>query len=212
MAVKETLTFSFRRYNVTIMAAKKSTLDANLPLFSAAELAAVSGLSRGTVDLWGSRGLLPPTRRERMPRSTKARPRKGHGRPMFSVAAIFRARLAHDLGAHLGIGLSEWLELSDLIEAEMARRGGMEAVAHAIETNDATFKVHALATRIDGKWKTTTYFIGDVVTARLNNPALDLKPKPEEPKFWIAVPHIFIPMSDIFAAVYRECKKLLGEE
>jgi hypothetical protein len=29
-----------------------------------------------------------------------------------------------------------------------------------------------------------------------------------EAKEPIAVPHIFIPMSDIFAAVYRECKKL----
>jgi hypothetical protein len=191
----------------------KTPLDPNLALFSAAELAAVSGLSRGTVDLWGSRGLLLPTRRERMPRTTKARPRKGHGRPMFSMAAIFRARLAHDLGAHLGIGLSEWLELSDLIEAsEVTHRGWMEAVANAVETNDATFKVHAWVTRIDGKWKTTTYFIGDLATARLNNPQLDMKPKPEEPKFWTAVPNIVIPMSDIFAAVYRECKKLLGEE
>jgi hypothetical protein len=176
----------------------KASLDPNLPLFTAAELAAVSGLSRGIVDLWGSRGLLPPTRRERMPRSAKARPRKGHGRPMFSVAAIFRARLAHDLGAHLGIGLSEWIQLAELIEAsEVAYRGWMEAVAHAIETHTPA-KLYAYAAYIDGTWMITGQVGAEV--------------KLEEREFGDAIPYIVIPMSDIFAAVYRECKNLLGKE
>lgn len=36
--------------------------------------------------------------------------------------------------------------------------------------------------------------------------------KPDEPNVGGATPYIVVPTSDIFVAVYRECKKLLGKE
>jgi hypothetical protein len=185
---------------------KKSLIDPTLPIFATADLVAVSGLSRGAVDMWVNRGLLEPTqRRERMSPSRKSsRPRKGQGKPMFSMAAIFRARLAHDLGTHFGVGLSEWMELAKIIEVTENFRGRgkgplagswMEAVARGIETN-TPITVLAYAKRgRDGNWVLS----------------MQLSQKLDEPKLG-GGPQIFIPMSEIFTAVYHECKKLLGRE
>jgi hypothetical protein len=117
------------------------------------------------------------------------------GRPRFSAKAIFRVRLARELGTHLGIGLSEWVALASIAEAAESASGGvwMESVARGLE-NDTPFpRVYAYAAYDKGEW------LFDMEVGEL-----------KKPEFGVTIPHIFIPMSDVFAAVYIECKKLLG--
>jgi hypothetical protein len=188
------------------MKIKQAAFPLDAPLFTSAELAEVSGLARSMVDVWVSRGLLEPTRREQSPRRTKGRVRKGHGRPMFSAIAIFKVRLACELGRHLGIGLSEWVpfgnDMAKALEAAsdttkitdlVAGGNWMWAVARGIE-NGKPFKISGYATQVKGKW---------VFDPRLGSERSD-------PSFGLDVPHLFIPMSSIFAMVYGDGKKLLG--
>ena len=190
------------------MKIKQVAFSLDAPLFTSAELAEVSGLARSMVDVWVSRGLLQPTRREQSPRRTKGKVRKGHGRPMFSAIAIFKVRLACELGRHLGIGLSEWVPLgglagaaetgsdaTNIAEATNLLAGGnwMWAVARGVE-NDKPFKTYSYATNATGKWLFDTQ-IGQ---------------QHQTPSFGLDVPHLFIPTGIIFETVYTECKKLLG--
>jgi hypothetical protein len=182
---------------------KQPAFDLDAALFSSGELAQVAGLSRAMVDLWVSRGLLEPTRRERAERRTKGRVRKGHGRPMFSAGAIFKVRLTLELGRHLGIGRSEWVPLGTKVEgalltnvAEVADRmaGGnwMWAVARGVE-NRKPFKIYTLATYSHGEW--------------LFEMQLGQQPRKLS---WQDVPYLVIPTWKIYETVYLHCKKLLG--
>jgi hypothetical protein len=183
---------------------KQPAFDLDAALFSSGELAQGAGLSRAMVDLWVSRGLLEPTRRERAERRTKGRVRKGHGRPMFSAGAIFKVRLTLELGRHLGIGRSEWVPLGNTVEeaqvaniAEAADRvaGGnwMWAVARGVE-NKKPFRIFTLATYSDGEW------LFD----------MQLGDQSHKPSFGQDVPYLVIPTWKIYEAVYVACKELLG--
>lgn len=182
--------------------------DIEAPLFTAAECAEVSGLSRALVDVWVGRNLLPPTRREYSPRRSKGRVRKGRGRPMFSAVAIFKVRVASELGRYFKIGLSEWSPVGTEVEraqneselsaaaaiAGISAEGNwMWAVARALEA-DKRFNVYGYAAYQNREWLFDMH-IGDQLI---------------EPCFGTTIPHIFIPMSDIFESVYKDCKKLLG--
>jgi hypothetical protein len=127
---------------------------------------------------------------------------------MFSAIAIFKIRLACELGRHLGIGLSEWVHLGDKAEAAnvfsdsskiteaadlIADGNWMWAVARGVE-NDRPFKIYSYATDRNGKW----FFDTQVGEERC------------EPSFGLDIPHLFVPLWSIFARVYVECKKLLG--
>ncbi len=190
------------------MKIKQPRFDLDSALFTAGELAEVSGLSRAMVDVWVSRGLLEPTRRERAKRQTKGRVRIGQGRPMFSAVAIFKVRLTLELGKHLGIGLSEWVALSNKAEkaqlpsfianiagaADMIAGGNwMWAVARGIE-NGKPFKICSYATQDHGEW------LFD----------MEIGEERRQPHFGLDVPHLFIPMWRICETIYVECKKLLG--
>lgn len=186
------------------MKIKQPAFDLDAALFSSGELAQVAGLSCAMVDLWVSRGLLEPTRRERAERRTKGRVRKGHGRPMFSAGAIFKVRLTLELGRHLGIGRSEWVPLGKTVEeaqvaniAEAADRvaGGnwMWAVARGVE-NKKPFRIYTLATYSDGEW------LFD----------MQLGDQSHKPSFGQDVPYLVIPTWKIYEAVYVACKELLG--
>jgi hypothetical protein len=183
---------------------EQPAFDLDAALFSSGELAQVAGLSRAMVDLWVSRGLLEPTRRERAERRTKGRVRKGHGRPMFSAGAIFKVRLTLELGRHLGIGRSEWVPLGKTVEeaqvaniAEAADRvaGGnwMWAVARGVE-NEKPFRIYTLATYCNGEW------LFD----------MQLGDQSHMPSFGQDVPYLVIPTWKIYEAVYVACKELLG--
>ncbi len=175
---------------------KQVAFDLDAPLFSATELAIASGMNRETVNLWVSRNLLEPTRREK-PLSRRGRKTK-EGRPRFSAKAIFRTRLARELGTHLGIGLSEWIALAGVAEVSELASGGvwMEAVARGVENSQPVGPIYAYAAYDKDKRK----WMFDMKIGRLE--------EPEE--FGLDIPHIFIPMSEMFKAVYIACKKLLG--
>ena len=127
---------------------------------------------------------------------------------MFSSVAIFKVRLTLELGRHLGIGLSEWVALSNIAElakipsyianiaevADMIAGGNwMWAVARGVE-NGKPFKICSYATRDHGEW------LFD----------MEISEERRQPRFGLEVPHLFIPMWRVFETVYVECKKLLG--
>lgn len=127
---------------------------------------------------------------------------------MFSSSAIFKVRLTLELGRHLGIGLSEWVALGNIAEkadmpssaaniaevADMIAGGNwMWAVARGVE-NQKPFKICSYATQDHGKW------LFD----------MEIGEERRQPRLWLDVPHLFIPIWRIFETVYIECKKLLG--
>ena len=189
------------------MKIKQAAFDLEAALFTANELAAASGLNRAMVDVWLNLKRIKETRREHSPSRKKGRTRKGRGRPMFSAIAIFEVRLAVELGRHLGVGLSEWVHLSDKaeaisIDAHAARLAGvvdligdgnwMWAVARGLESG-RPFKISIRVACVGNKWLMDPQ-IGD---AQLGPPFGD-------------VPYLVIPVWRIFSTVYTDCKKLLG--
>ena len=186
--------------------------DIDAALFTLTELAQVSGISRSAIDMYLHRGILIPTRRARTlspTRKTKVRGRKtAQGRPMFSVIIIFKARLIWELGNTLGLGPSESSLASDeALHAEIpereleagnvaeiaAGRNWMWACARSVETNQ-TINIYAYAARSADRWLFDMH----------------LGEKGAIPCFGLQVPHLYVPISEIFISVYKECKKILG--
>ena len=158
------------------------------------------------------RGVLIPTRRARTlghTRKTKVRGWKtAQGRPMFSVIIIFKARLIWELGNTLGLGPSESSLASDeALHAEIpareleeenvaeiaAGRNWMWACARSVETNQP-INLYAYVARSADRW------LFDI----------HLGEKGAIPCFGFQVPHVYVPISEIFISVYNECKKILG--
>jgi hypothetical protein len=193
---------------------RKAQLDFDIDaaLFTVSELAQVSGISRSAVDMYLHRGLLIPTRRARTlspTRKTKVRGWKtAQGRPMFSVIIIFKARSIWELGNTLGLGPSESsLASDDALRAEIPARGlekenvaeiaagrnWMWACARSAETNQP-INIYAYAARSTDRWLFDMH----------------LGEKDAIPCFGLQVPHLYVPISEIFISVYKECKKILG--
>ena len=186
--------------------------DIDAALFTVTELAQVSGISRSTIDMYLHRGVVIPTRRERTlshTRKTKVRGRKTtQGRPMFSAIIIFKARLIWELGNTLGLGPSESSLASDeALHAEIpareleagnvakiaAGRNWMWACARSVETHQP-INIYAYAARSADGW------LFDI----------HLGEKGANPCFGLQVPHLYVPISEIFMSVYNDCKKILG--
>jgi hypothetical protein len=188
-------------------------LDIDAALFTVTELAQVSGISRSAIDMYLHRGVLIPTRRERTSsptRKTKVRGQKTtQGRPMFSVVIIFKARLIREFGNALGLGPSESSLAADAaVDAKIparelkaakvmeivAGRNWVWACARSVEKNQP-LNIYAYAARSADKWLFDMH-VGD-------KGALSC--------FGWQVPHIYVPMSEIFKSVYNECKKIAGD-
>lgn len=200
---------------------KPAAFNLDAAVFTTGKLAEIAEVDRRVVDVWLNRGLLQPVRRER---SSAAKRRPGatsQGRPLFAIDTVFQVRLARELGHHIGLGLSEWIELAQQLQhdgvvgGQQGRGGGstasrrrlheiakvtamaaggnwMWANARAIESGES-FVLHGYATNARGKW------LMDVAIGDRHAPC-----------FGLATPHIFIPMSSIFAEVYRRAKEMLG--
>ena len=69
----------------------------------------------------------------------------------------------------------------------------MWAIARSVEQGESLY-IYAYATRSEQKWLFDMHII---------NPG-------EPPSFGWDVPHMYVPMSAIFIAVYTDCKKFLG--
>jgi hypothetical protein len=193
---------------------RKAQLDCDIDaaLFTVTELAQVSGISRSAIDMYLHRGVLIPTRRARTlgpTRKTKVRGWKtAQGRPMFSVIIIFKARLILELGNTLGLGPSESSLASDeALRTEIpahqlkgeniaklaADRNWMWACARSAETNQP-INIYAYAARSADRWLFDMH----------------LGEKGAIPCFGLQVPHVYVPISELFISVYNDCKKILG--
>jgi hypothetical protein len=127
---------------------------------------------------------------------------------MFSAIIIFKARLIWELGHTLGLGPSESSLASDeALHAEIpareleagnvaeiaSGRNWMWACARSVEANQP-INIHAYAARSADRW------VYD----------MHLGEKGAMPSFGLQVPHVYVPISEIFISVYNECKKILG--
>ena len=89
-----------------------AAFDLYVGQFTTGEVAQVCGVSRPVIDMWGTRGFIEPTRRERpiagrLPSTTKERrSRTSKGKPLFSARDMFKAKLLQVLAAQLGMALS----------------------------------------------------------------------------------------------------------
>ena len=186
--------------------------DIDAALFTVTELAQVSGISRSAIDMYLHRGVLIPTRRARTLSPTRKIKVRGwktaQGRPMFSVIIVFKARLIWELGNTLGLGPSESSlasdqalhagipanELGEENGAEIAAgRNWMWACARSVETKQP-INIYAYAARSADRWLFDMHF-GE---------------KGAIPCFGLQVPHVYVPISEIFISVYNECKKILS--
>jgi hypothetical protein len=187
-----------------------AAFDLYVGQFTTGEVAQVCGVSRPVIDMWGTRGFIEPSRRERpiagRPASTTKgrRTRTSKGKPLFSARDMFKARLMQVLAAQLGIALSDSVLVARkaekaLIDAariadSIARSGEwMWATARSVEQGKPLY-IYAYATQSEQKWLFDMHII---------NPG-------EPPSFGLDVPHLYVPMSAIFITVYTNCKKLLG--
>jgi hypothetical protein len=200
--------------------------DLYRPLFTAAKLADLCGVKRPVIDTMATRGFIRASGREpaatpRRQSATKGtRRRASKGRPLFSARDVFKVRLMRSLAAQLDMAFPEsvvmavWAErtgaaeqkkiaeyeasISELADAPAYEGEWMWAMARSIERGKP-FYIYAYATRSDQKWQFDMH---------IENPGAE---RPNEPPcFGWKVPHIFVPVSEIFLVTYADCKKLLG--
>ena len=74
----------------------------------------------------------------------------------------------------------------------------MWALARSIERG-RPFHIYAYAARLDDEWQFDMH---------IQNPGIASPSEP--PCFGWQVPHIFVPVGEIFVAVYNDCKRTLG--
>jgi hypothetical protein len=199
-----------------------AAFDLDAAQFGIGDVAHVCGVSRAVIDMWGNRGFIGPSRRARSIQPMKGgRSKPSKGRPLFSARDLFEARLLRVLATRVGLAVGESEDVSEKARkykiptgtdalaalahalAELAQASDppemkgewMWAIARSIERGKR-FYVYAYATRSDDQWLFDMHFV---------TPG-------EPPCFGLDLPHIFIPVSDVFEFVYSECKKLLGIE
>jgi hypothetical protein len=177
--------------------------DPYAALFSAGEVAEMSGVSRAIIDVWVTRTVIEPSRRQRAP-IRKRSPNKKRvaprvGRPVFSCRDVFKVLLVRVLADRLTLASPESsrvARLAELAKIADAVTGGnwMWALARSIERGNP-LRLYAYATRSDGEWSLDMH-IGEFLAA---------------PKFGFDVPHIFVPMTVLFDEAYQKCRQLVGE-
>ena len=187
-------------------------LDITDPRFTARDLSEVALIDRKLVNLWLERNLIEPT---------LVKPLEVRKRPMFSMVAIYKARLMRLLSDYLEISTSG-LKLAGL-EVEKANRRGaaaasgikraanaiadagwMWAVKRSVDDNrplarDAAGKpltLYGAIALIDGCWDFHMEFELSKFTSHF---------APE-------VPFAVIPIEATFASVYRQCQALVSGE
>jgi hypothetical protein len=199
--------------------------DLYKPLLSAAKVADLCGVKRPVIDTMGTRKFIHASGREQPSTSPRQGRKKGAknsgpiGRPLFSARDVFKVRLMRDLADQVDFALTQskdmavWTEqtsvddqkklieyeasVSKLADAFAYEGEWMWGMARSIERGKPLF-IYAYATRAGGKWR----FDMHIETTNTG--------KPNEPCFGWGVPHIYVPVGEIFTAVYNDCKKVLG--
>jgi hypothetical protein len=200
--------------------------DLYKPLFTAGKVADLCGVNRPVIDTMGTRGFIRASGREqpatsRQQSTTKGRrPQAPKGRPLFSAQDAFKVRLMRVLAEEADYALTEskgmaaWAEetseadqkkiaeyeasMSMLADEPTYQGEWMWGMARSIERGKP-FYIYAYTTRSDQKWQFDMH---------IENPGAE---RPNEPPcFGWKVPHIFVPVGEIFLVTYADCKKLLG--
>jgi hypothetical protein len=207
-----------------------AAFDLYRPLFTPSKLAELSGVKRPVIDTMGTRGFIRASGREqpatprRLPKKKGRRGRGSRGRPLFSARDAFKVRLMRVLAAQLDAGLGQAglfgekiddaderitrrmaeydaaavARLATIADAPATEGEWMWAMARSIEREEP-FYIYAYAVRLGGEWE----FDMHVENSGTEKPT-------EPPCFGWDVPHIYVPIGEIFIAVYNDCKKLLG--
>jgi hypothetical protein len=167
--------------------------------FNATQLGHVAGADRKLINLWLERGLISPTKLERV---------GDRNRPKFSVIAIFKARLMKVLSETLSISPSSSMLAGN--EAERAAKpsaavassithmantladeGWMWAVARSVDRGKP-LALFAAINRAEDCWRFFMEF--------------DVGKFPQ--RFLPKEPYAVIPIGVLFAEVYRQCKTM----
>lgn len=150
----------------------------NAAQFTAGDVALVAGVTRGHVDVWVHRGVIKPTRPVR-------------GRPLFSVVAIFEAKLVRVLG-EVTIRPAEWSEVSEIIQAVISD-DWMYSVARSVERNTHLKNDLFISIgRRNKRWAYVLHVAGEKLQA-------DFGPE---------AGFLVLPIGRIFASVYAKCREI----
>ena len=192
--------------------------DLGVGQFTATDVASLCGVKRPVIDTMGTRGWVNPRRRGQAPtaigQQTGKRRAKGvKGRPLFSFTDVLKVRLMRSLVPY-GVGFGNSSVMADPDKMEVT--GSEAALAAISELTDqsegwswgmarsiergAPFCIYAYATLPGNgnKWKFDVH-----IEIQSEKPT-------EPPRFRWNVPHIFVPVGEIFIATYNDCKKMLG--
>ena len=174
-------------------------------LFTPSEVASFCGVKRPVIDTMATRGLIVASRRERLTH-----------RPLFSFRDVFKVRMMRSL-APVGVGLGDSSSMADeaktkkmpeseammddlaqIADAPATKGEWMWAMARSIERGKPLL-IYAYTTRAQKKWQ----FDMHIESAGVDRPT-------EPPCFGWETAHVYVPVGNIFIAVYIECKKSLG--
>jgi hypothetical protein len=144
------------------------------------------------VDTWLIRGILE---------TTKVDGRVLRGRRLFSVLAIFEAKVTADLVSGLGMGPSEASKVARCAAADWnAPDDWKRKVVEAIERSANVSRVFLLVARVDEGWVTIPSY-GN----KNGSPRFEPMSKYEK---WLARPLAVLPASDLLSFVYEKCEQI----
>ena len=167
-------------------------MDVRAATFSQRELCQITGLDTVTVDTWLIRGILE---------TTKVDGRVLRGRRLFSVLAIFEAKVTADLVSELAMGPSEASKVARCAGADWhAPDDWKRKVVEAIERSAHVARVFLFVARADEGWVTIPSY------ANKNGPPR-FEPMSKYEK-WLARPLAVLPASDLLSFVYKKCEQI----
>jgi hypothetical protein len=124
-------------------------MDVQAGIFTQAELCQVTGLNSVTVDTWLIRGIL---------RTTKVGGRTLRGRRLFSVLAIFEAKVTSELVTRLSLPPSEASEVARCAAADWNTADDWKfGVITAIERSAKFASVFLMIVRTEDGWRTIPF-------------------------------------------------------
>ncbi len=169
------------------------------PSFTAADLSSMVGVDRKLVNLWLERGVIVPSKLERLP---------SRNRPMFSVIGIFKARLIRVLSETLSINPASSMLAGN--EAERASRPGAAAassVSRMAQTLADEGWMWAVARSVD-RGKPLTLFAAITRADDCWQFFMEFDVSKLAPRFRPDEPYAIVPIGMLFAGVYRQCKEI----
>lgn len=173
-------------------AENKVEMDVQVGIFTQAELCQVTGLNSVTVDTWLIRGIL---------RTTKVGGRTLRGRRLFSVLAIFEAKVTSELVTRLSLPPSEASEVARCAAADWNTADDWKfRVITAIERSAKFASVFLMIVRTEDGWRTIPVY------GNGNGPPL-FEPRSKYEK-WFANPLGILPASDLLSSVYVRCREI----